>query len=1030
MIYEFDIFELDTEIRELRTSDGPVSIPPKAFSALQFLLENADRMVPKSELMDEFWPSNATEASLQTTLSVIRKMLRNAGGNPAVFKTMHGQGVRFTAEIKSKEGKGSGPVVTAQRVEEQRNVAVLSLRIKASGTAEPSQSDLAKTLGIIAETAESLVETHQGQLLHMMVDGFTAVFGLGPMQEDAGRRAAATAFDLNTGPWIDVLTKLGTGLAIGLDCGSVAMSETRLASVWTPPSELERRAVSLSQAARINEVLAGETAIAHLRDQVDWAERPDGFRILTAPPDRSGVPAPTSQASRFVGRSAEMAFLSASANGLKNGIGQAIMLSGPAGIGKSRLIREFLDETELTVLTVNCLPRLSNTPLAPIRDLVMKLPPPDALDNPTDTALLKRILGAPASEALAGMSDVTLQSRSCAVLQSLLASACAVAPVIVVFEDVHWIDGSSRAHLEALIRLTETTPLLILLSTRPTGQPDLTQAALHLAPLGIPDCLKVLQAIPEMDRVEIKDLKTLADRASGNPFFLEELAMSHLAGATTLPGTVLAVVENRISQLEGKLRNLLYCVVTIGPPAPVALIAHLMTDEVEEIRPDLIRLERLGFLREEPEGVVCRHMLLSDAAYEMIAPVDRIRLHGEIATYLLSAAETSPVRSELLALHLQEAGETTPAVQHWTRASNAALSRAAAQEAITFAQNGLDLLESTQTDNPGLEMGLHLSMAPALMAARGYGAAEAGAAFRHAFRLNQQLGVAKVQPRILLGLWLHSWVAGDLADSVSHAKALDLIARGANHPSLSLQAGAALGSVLTHMGEFRPAREKLLTGLGALGDEKPDTITTQNSAVTCASYAAWTAALLGDATQVEVHGQQAAAFSQALVNPFAEAIYLSLISEACLLIGDFDQSEALALQACDLSETHNYPFWLGTGLVLQGAVKTHQKDPTTALTLIDRGLNVFQATGAGVQLANWFGLKAEALIAADLPTEAREVARNALSHATKTGDIWFSDRIHAALSQAHEMLGDSEQAAQHAQKSKELATFFRGPPRN
>lgn len=1011
---------------ELRTSHGPIPLPPKAYSVLLFLVENADRMVPKAELMDAFWPPNATEASLQTTLSIIRKALRQAGATGSILKTVHGQGVRVVTDVRIRNEltRAAPEQSPSPTLEEQRSVAVLCLKIDVATDTGNNQQGVAETLKTLSPVSERLVTSHQGQLLHMMIDGFTAVFGLGEVRDDAVRSATAAAFELLAKGQDDDRTRLSVGLA----CGAVPITDAASENLWIPPSDIEREAAQLAALANPFEVIATEAVLAHLKEEVTTVQEKHGLRILAAPTQRAGVPAPTS--ARFVGRIAELAFLTASAQAQQDGTGQAIMLSGPAGIGKSRLIREFLgtiDRTQSPVITLNCLPRLSNTALAPIGDLVTQLNPPAELNDAVDTALLKRFLGDPASPILAGLSGVALQQRSCELLQHLVSEACKARPLVLVFEDVHWMDGSSVAHLEALIRTAETVPLLVLLSSRPTENSDLTDAALHLPPLGLTDSVALLLDMPMTGGLNETEIRALAERASGNPFFLEELALSHIEGTNALPSTVLAVIENRVSLLSARLRQVLYCVVTIGPPAPIDLVAHLLDTALDVVRPELDDLIRLGFLREEAGGFFCRHMLVSDAAYAMIAPAERKRLHREIATYLEQSPEIIRQRPELLALHQQEAGDLVPAVQNWTRASNAALSRAAAEEAITFARNGLALLQEPGAQNPGLEMGLHLSMAPALMAARGYGAPEAGQAFRQASDLNAALGVSKVQPRILLGLWLHSWVAGDLRDAVAHARKLERIANDIEHPGLIMQACAGIGSVLTHMGQFHAARSKLLTGLNYLKTEGPDSITTQNLAVTCASYAAWTAALLDDRAAMEEHVQHSAHLSKALANPFAEAIHFGLCCDAYLIAGEADRCEEFAARAADLSETHNYPFWLGTGLVMQGAANAQLGEPNKGLQRIDRGIAVFEATGAGVQLANWYGLKAETLLIAGQPEHARDSAQCALEHMERTGDVWFAENIHSALAAAHSALGDDKATALHAELAVDRALAHRRP---
>ncbi len=1037
MPLRFDIFDLDPDNRELRGPDGPIAIPPKALSVLCFLVERAradSPMVLKSDLMERFWPANTSEASLQTTLSLLRKILRQAGAQSEIVKTVHGQGVRFVASVTASQ---QAPAADPEPWAEQRHLAVVSVHLvppPAPGvTIEPA-------LELLAARAAPVIAAQQGQLLHMMLTGFTARFGLGPMQEDAVRRALAAGFELGQALWAETLAPLGLG--VGVACGPLPVDgDSPPTETWVPPGPTERRAVALAQSAAPGEVWVDVAALPHLRDAPTRAgPDPTAHRVLAPPGPRAGVPAPAGAGTpQMIGRGAEMAFLHTAAAQLDHGRGQAVLLSGPAGIGKSRLIREFRDSPDLKPLRrigVNCLPRLRDTPLAPIGDLMSAMsaltdgPDPVADPDPITAALAARLSGAPASQVLAGLSEVLLHQRSAALLCNLVAQLCKAGPVLMIFEDVHWMDGPSAAHLGALIRAAETLPLLLVLSSRPTDSPPLTEAALHLAPLGLNDSIALLQTMPAARELSRKALQDLAQRGAGNPFFLEELALSHHSDDATAPSTVRTVIEQRVSALPADLRQILYAVVTIGPPAPVDLIAHLTGLPEDKMRPALGPLMQHGFLREDPEGLVCRHMLLADAAYAMIAPPERQRLHHAIARYLQAPPKGLAVPPEMLAWHLQEAGDPQQAADCWTRASHAALSRAAADQAITFARNGLALLPDPP-DSPAakaLAMGLHLSMAPALMAARGYGAPEAGAAFARAHQLNAELGVAKLQPRILLGLWLHDWVAGDLQDSLNHARALNRIGQDQGLPGLQVQGQAGMGAVLTHLGAFRPARAALLQGLEYLHAGGPDTITAQNAAVTCASYAAWTAALLGDLPALAPHIQLSEQLSRALDNPFARAIHFSLCAEASLLAGDLEGCSAQAQQAVSLSETHHYPFWRGTALVLLGTVATRHGHAAQGLDQIDQGIEIFRGTGAGVQLANWYGLRAEALLANGQPQQALHSTDTALTHATQTGDLWFSDAIHTAASQAHLALGNTQAAADHQARARaRRAAHLRAP---
>jgi predicted ATPase len=198
-----------------------------------------------------------------------------------------------------------------------------------------------------------------------------------------------------------------------------------------------------------------------------------------------------------------------------------------------------------------------------------------------------------------------------------------------------------------------------------------------------------------------------------------------------------------------------------------------------------------------------------------------------------------------------------------------------------------------------------------------------------------------------------------------------------------------------------------------IGTEAPDTITLQNAANTCAAYSGWICALRGETGQVKTRFEQSQWLADAIDNSFARAIHLSLFADVATCGEDLGLGRDLARDAITLSREHGYPFWLGTALVIEGWWLGQAGDFDAGLSAIDEGIAIFEATDAGVQLPNWFGLRAETLLAADRPADSVTDAEKALAHADLTGDQWFAPRIHATLSRAMTRLGDTEGAARH-----------------
>jgi DNA-binding winged helix-turn-helix (wHTH) protein len=935
MIYRSQTFELDTERRELRQHGRPLAMPPKVFAVLVHLVQHNDRMVSKIELMDKFWPSNASEAALQTTISQLRKALGDTRQAQSVLRTHHGHGLRFVAPLTVVEDETEQPVkgdgaATVEPLRERRLAAVLYLRLCETG-AGSVPADLRQDLRKEAHTAvQAIVESHDGQLLHLVIDGLSTVFGLAQSYEDSARRAVHCAAELAEAPVAGLLKTIGLTPAFSVDIGYLDMPGGTEHAHWAPPTSTERVATELALRAAPGDILLSDATLHHLGDEVETETVAGGHRLLAISHQRTGIPArERTRKSAFVGRSAELAFLSVGLDLLRDGNGQAVVLLGPPGIGKTRLVSEFLaglDENAFRSLVVNCLPRLANTPMAPVREMCLSLfadPLSELTLDATETALLHELLedAAPPNPSLAALSDHQRKEHRHALVDRLLQAASRDRPLVVVLEDVHWIDTSSRDLLDALAERIDQRRLMLVMTTRPTEQPLHSEALLQLSPLGRKDCVELLRSIPEFSEFDDSHVETLIQRAAGNPFFLEELALAAQSGADPtreLPGTVNAVISARIGGLGDRLRALLYVFAVVGPRAPVDLAIHLLGQPSDTLAADCRGLIRMGFLREDAGGFSFRHMLINDAAYAMLSLEDRKRLHLETALYLDARKDQDRVRPEVLAWHFQEAGETAKAISLWSTACRFALRRSAHQEAVAFARSGIALIGSDMKAAQSKELQLQLSLALGLTALRGFAAEEVGSTYLRARTLAKETGSAKARFQVSVGLWVHTWVLGQLSQSMGHAEDLLQAARTSNKPILKAQAHAAAGEVLVHQGDLAAGLGHLKTGLGFIESAPPDSIPAQNAVVACAAYASWATSLLGASDAALEFVTRSEEICQIFDNPFAEAIHCALCAGTNMFLGEAKACLGLAERAVEISREQDFPFWLGTGLVERG----------------------------------------------------------------------------------------------------------------
>jgi DNA-binding winged helix-turn-helix (wHTH) protein len=1070
MRYEFHSYCLDARRHELSRDDAPVPIARKAFAVLLHLIEHRDRMVSKAELLEAFWPVVVSEGVVQSTIRQIRKAVGDDGQRQHVIKTYHGEGFRFIAPVlpaavgsaafpargfshldanlTKHSGPGvdnlglsvggmaeaSAPALTppdyeAASFEERRLSTVLACRVpKRQEDGNQLQDDIpADPHGTFLGHASRLVELHGGLLLHVSPEGFTALFGAALGVEKGTCRAFNCARSLAISMASYSLERINAAPRFGIDAGHFpVVAQRSMARVRALNVAELKSALDLADTAAPGVVAVSDRACSHLGADLARYRRSDNQFLLRAVPQALlhwVAPADRGFA-RFVGRSAELAFLGDTLARIPRGRGEFAVLAGEAGIGKSRLLAEFLGRAEqrgFTCMKVQADPRTQNTPLAVIGDLAREIdatlaeqqaPVPGSavgvLDapDPVDLALWQDLTGVGGAQAnaLAALTPHMRRQRTFRIIRERLGRVAQCRPVVVAIEDGHWLDVTSRDGLDYLAQTMEGIAALLVITTRPVPAPPGSTArsvtTLLLPPLERLEGLELLQSRSASDRLAPEDAAALVDRAGGNPFFLEQLLMEVEAGADPrhgLPDTVQDVITVRLGRLSAEARTLLLAGSVIGPRAQAEVMADAAGIEPPVFETALNELLVAGIFIDEPvitpRHLRFRHILLQNVAYTMLAPEDRRHLHRRIAAILERI--NGAAQPERLAWHHQEAGDHLAAIAHWTSAAHKAQQNAASREAIGFARSGLRLIPPGATDPPSLrrELELQLTLAPALAVAMGYGSEEVGIAYRRARDLSRSVGTSRSEFRMLVGLWNYDWVRGDLAGAYRHAG--DLIGLAARDADLKLRlrALACMGEILLHKGDLKGASHHLEDACGLFAENASVRAATRVPAVACHCYAAWAASLSGRSDAALDFDARAGAIADELENPFSMALYLSLRAELLLFEGDVAGCKSAAHEACAISLREGFPFWHGTALVNLGWAEAHDGDPERGLASLQDGIAIFEATGARVQLANWYGLLAEVLVLTGELPAARTAIETATEWAQRTGDVFFLPRI-------------------------------------
>jgi len=628
-------------------------------------------MVSKRELLDTFWSANVSDTALLKSISLIRKALGQNKNHQPIVKTYHGLGYRFVANIEDQTDDKS-ELLTPLTLAEHRLISIICVRFAENDPHLILENQNALGLEACLDKAKSIVENHQGNLLHIMIDGFTAAFGLQELYEDVTRRAVRCSVELLQMVDGSNLCCGDVTTRVGIDTGSTLLVDEKTQQ-WKPPSNIEHLATSLSQKAKTGEILMTQKTLDQVHDEVEVVLCQSAFKLVSPPLLRSGVlgrlhKSPTS----FVGRKAEIAFLTECLKSSIKGNGSVVTLSGSPGIGKTRLVSEiFIKQKAFKYkrILLNCLPSLQNTPLAPIRELCSQLLDDSSLSK-VSQAMLHEFLDKTESidPSLKGLSVHERRQESYRMINTLLTSVCNHSPLVLIFEDVHWLDATSEEYLNEIILRSTDKRLMIVITTRPTERHFHLEALLNLSPLDHSDCRKMLRSNTLMRVLSTNVADVLIERSAGNPFFLEELAFAARSGKDTdshTPESIQAVITVRIGSLPLELRSLVYIIAVIGSPTEINLITHLYDQHESTVISLLDQLIKKGFLVRNMDCYAFRHMLINDTAYSIIAETDRIKLHAQIADYLIQLTDDSAARPENLAWHFQESGDNNKAITFW-----------------------------------------------------------------------------------------------------------------------------------------------------------------------------------------------------------------------------------------------------------------------------------------------------------------------------------------------------------------------------
>ena len=777
---------------------------------------------------------------------------------------------------------------------ERKQVTVLFADLKGSTEllAERDPEEARKILDPVLERMMEAVHRYEGTVNQVMGDGIMALFGAPLAHEDHAVRACYAALRMH-----EAIRRYGeearrahgveVQIRVGLNSGEVVVRSvgSDLRMDYTAVGQTTHLAARMEQLAPPGSTrLTAET----LRLAEEFVQvRPLGpipVKGLAAPVEvyeltgagavRTRLQASRARGfSRFVGRDAEMDQIRQAAAQARQGRGQIVAVVGEAGVGKSRLFYEFSRSHHVAdggwrVLEASSLSYGKATLFLPVADLLRGY---FRIDDRDDLrAVRAKVMGTlltldraledavPAvqwildvldpGEAFLRLEPPLRLRRAIESVKRVLLRESRVQPLLLLFEDLHWIDTETQAVLDSLADGLASAPVLLAVNYRPEyrhGWGSKTYyRQLRIDPLPPESADALLQAVLGIDPSVAPLGPMLIARTEGNPLFLEESVRTlvetgalvgepgayrlvRAAGAIQIPATVQAILAARIDRLRPELKRLLQAAAVVGKDVPVSLlgaVAELDEDTLQTALGELQTAELLYEARLFPDlEYTFKHSLTHEVAYGSVLHDRRRALHATILESLERAhAERLGEQAEVLAHHAERAAVTDKAVRYLRVAGIKAAARSASREAVDFFERALALLAGLPETRDTLSQTLDVRVAlgAPLIAVHGPPAPPVEASYQAALELVEKLDDGPRRFPVLWGLWYVVFTRGQYPSAVAAGERLLETAERGRDITQIIEAHHTLWPTLVAMGAAKRALPHIERGIALYDPER------------------------------------------------------------------------------------------------------------------------------------------------------------------------------------------------------------------
>lgn len=875
MIYRFGHYSLDIERHELRRGAELIPAEPKVLDLLRFLIQNRHRVVSKDDLIENVWQGRiVSESTLTSRITATRQAIGDSGEQQKVIRTIARKGLRFVADIVEDTGRPqvtitdlapphSGGQREPPHGPERRPLTVLHCRLFGlkPQRRHTDPEDLGEAAARFHACVRDVVQARGGVIARRDVDEVQAYFGHPHANEDDAERAVQAGLAI-----VGKIAELEGGgdrklaASAGIATGVVVIDRAVEDAVALTIGEATLQAKKILPAKAGHLLVTAETRrlLGRLFDCQPVAPLSNGdpqtYEVLREAAVESRFEALDRWGNTpLVGRDEELELLARRWSQAKASSGRVIHIIGEAGIGKSRLARALQDRMgaeQRTQIVLQCSPHHQHSVLYPVVQRFIRASGIERLDSndeklqklhallaqsgksePDELAALAHLLSIPAHGV---EPPQRLRERTLAALVGHCGRLAEREPLLIIFEDLHWIDPTSLEMLSMLVDRAVDQRVMIVLTFRTGFSPPWAAGShvstLLLGRLGRADSGAVVAGITRGQALPATVLRQIVDRADGIPLYIEELSKSVVESAAppggngveqrepprpdAIPATLHASLLIRLDRL-GPAKEAAQIGATIGRRfsfRQIAVVAGLSEDELTRRLAQLAASE-LVFQRGAPPDAVYqfKHALVRDAAYESLVRGRRKQLHHEIAVaFERHFPEMAATEPETLGYHFTEAGLPEPATRYWLIAGRRAAAQSADQEAVSHIRRGLAALaklpQSKERDRR--ELDFLITLGTPLVSSLGHASEEVHAVSARTANLAAQVGDTESQFVALYRQYTNLYQTGKTRTAFDVALELQALAAGRSDRVLRMMAHRAVGVARCQLGQFDAGRQE------------------------------------------------------------------------------------------------------------------------------------------------------------------------------------------------------------------------------